>query len=369
METLSSGADESTVSHYISRFQPFIVRNTTNTAWTNSKVEHLLGNLSKSDVMVDISCREPESNEYPGHPMHRDSVNLKLKDFVEGFLLAQSNQHHWIQETGLNLFLSQCCLYSKDPYAFKISGFEDILEERPDFLKHQEMDVINLWMNLQPSRSTLHYDANHNFLTVLKGSKHVYLISPELTHEIQVTTVFSETPNHSELSFHEIIEKMENFTGRQELTGKYYDRWIQEGEGIFIPEGWWHQVESKEFTVAINYWFYSSLQPIFANPTILPYLLRQSINRIAFSHSQDTFKKDKITYLNHRDYYNGMTSEKFSLGINQILFPMTTNQNTLEQVENLQLEIVFCSYDNMRLYWLSFAKQVYTSQIFLSFIL
>lgn len=30
---------------------------------------------------------------------------------------------------------------------------------------------------------------------------------------------------------------------------------VGEGEGIFIPEGWWHQITSLTGTVAVNVWF------------------------------------------------------------------------------------------------------------------
>lgn len=30
---------------------------------------------------------------------------------------------------------------------------------------------------------------------------------------------------------------------------------VGEGEGLFIPEGWWHQITSSPGTVAVNVWF------------------------------------------------------------------------------------------------------------------
>ena len=39
----------------------------------------------------------------------------------------------------------------------------------------------------------------------------------------------------------------------------------QAGDALFIPEGWWHQVDSQDMTIAINFWwrsaFSKSLQP------------------------------------------------------------------------------------------------------------
>lgn len=34
----------------------------------------------------------------------------------------------------------------------------------------------------------------------------------------------------------------------------------QAGDALFIPEGWWHQVESKGVTIAVNFWWASDFE-------------------------------------------------------------------------------------------------------------
>ncbi|KAF5204688.1 2-oxoglutarate (2OG) and Fe(II)-dependent oxygenase superfamily protein [Thalictrum thalictroides] len=34
---------------------------------------------------------------------------------------------------------------------------------------------------------------------------------------------------------------------------------LHAGDALFIPEGWFHQVDSDELTIAVNYWWQSSI--------------------------------------------------------------------------------------------------------------
>lgn len=43
---------------------------------------------------------------------------------------------------------------------------------------------------------------------------------------------------------------------------------------VFIPEGWWHQVRSDSFTIAINYWYNGLRQQLLDNPLAQAYYSR-----------------------------------------------------------------------------------------------
>lgn len=32
---------------------------------------------------------------------------------------------------------------------------------------------------------------------------------------------------------------------------------LQAGDAVFIPEGWWHQIDSSDITIAVNFWWQS----------------------------------------------------------------------------------------------------------------
>lgn len=121
-------------------------------------------------------------------------------------------------------------------------------------------------MNVDTSVSALHYDGFHNILHVDQGSKHVTLISPKYTEFLDPGASYSSsTANHSKSS--SLSSSSSSFLALQ-CT-------LYAGDAVFIPEGWWHRIESQEFTVALNYWFKSPAYEFLHNQRqMIPYLLR-----------------------------------------------------------------------------------------------
>ena len=129
---------------------------------------------------------------------------------------------------------------------------------------------INLWMNTGPLSSTLHYDSNHNILVVTKGAKSVRLYSPAMSPRLRPLPLHSESANHSSIGDVTTIAELEHVNAHLEAGGRrmaclaalIYDRIMFSfvlplllTDALYIPEGWWHQVNSKAGTVALNYWF------------------------------------------------------------------------------------------------------------------
>ena len=49
----------------------------------------------------------------------------------------------------------------------------------------------------------------------------------------------------------------------------------QAGDALFIPEGWWHQIDSDGLTVAVSHWWAGPAAAATANPDMAPYHLRR----------------------------------------------------------------------------------------------
>jgi Cupin-like domain len=48
---------------------------------------------------------------------------------------------------------------------------------------------------------------------------------------------------------------------------------VQAGDAVFIPEGWWHQIDSTDISIAVNFWWQS---PFGAGLQVLPCLACKS---------------------------------------------------------------------------------------------
>ncbi|MEN0020349.1 MAG: cupin-like domain-containing protein [Planctomycetota bacterium] len=94
---------------------------------------------------------------------------------------------------------------------------------------------VNAWIGCGATRTTLHFDDDDNVLTVLSGEK---LVRLRAHAQVEPLPCWTASPNHS----------------HQELSGGEEIR-VRAGEALFIPRGWWHQIDSAPETVAVNVWF------------------------------------------------------------------------------------------------------------------
>ncbi|CAL0300599.1 unnamed protein product [Lupinus luteus] len=132
---------------------------------------------------------------------------------------------------------------------------EDI--QIPSFLEEKELSSINLWMNNAQARSSTHYDPHHNILCIVCGRKQVVLWPPSSSPSLYPRPIYGEASNHSSValenpdySIYPRAERSINFAQKVVLEA---------GDALFIPEGWFHQVDSDDLTIAINFWWKSNI--------------------------------------------------------------------------------------------------------------
>ncbi|KAG8469105.1 hypothetical protein KFE25_007623 [Diacronema lutheri] len=97
-----------------------------------------------------------------------------------------------------------------------------------------------LWLNRAARvRSALHYDGYDSVLCCLRGRKALALLPPRAAAgaRVRARAPHGLSPNHAE---------PHAFDANCALEA---------GDCVFIPQGWWHQVESEMNTLAISYWF------------------------------------------------------------------------------------------------------------------
>ncbi|CAL5357463.1 unnamed protein product [Camellia sinensis] len=127
---------------------------------------------------------------------------------------------------------------------------EDI--QMPPFLETKELAAINLWMNNAQSRSSTHYDPHHNLLCIIS----VVLWPPSASPYLYPMPLYGEASNHSAVSLENPNLSIHT---RAERSMEYSQKVIlHAGDALFIPEGWFHQVDSDDLTIAINFWWRSN---------------------------------------------------------------------------------------------------------------
>ncbi|OVA05385.1 JmjC domain [Macleaya cordata] len=154
---------------------------------------------------------------------------------------------------------------------------EDI--QMPKILKTKALTSINLWMNNAKSRSSTHYDPDHNLLCVVAGCKRVVLWPPSAIPSLYPMPIYSEASNHSSVD----LENPDFSTHPRAKNSIVYSQKVilHAGDALFIPEGWSHQVDSDDLTIAVNFWWRSSIMSCIPEHTDAYYLriiLRRLVN-------------------------------------------------------------------------------------------
>lgn len=139
---------------------------------------------------------------------------------------------------------------------------------------------------MRASRTSLHYDAYRNVLVVLHGRKTVTLYAPSESSKLYPFPVHSKSANHSQVDV-----TNPDFTRHPRFAdAKAHMRVVVDaGDALFIPEGWWHQVDSDAFTIAVNFWFDGLQKQLTQEPTMTPYYASVLL--------QDLLKRESERYL------------------------------------------------------------------------
>ncbi|CAA0828067.1 2-oxoglutarate (2OG) and Fe(II)-dependent oxygenase superfamily protein [Striga hermonthica] len=152
---------------------------------------------------------------------------------------------------------------------------EDI--ESPVFLDGKKLASINLWMNNARTRSSTHYDPHHNLLCIISGCKQVALLPPSACPFLYPLPLYGESSNHSAIP-------LENTNFSLYPRAMSMDQYSQKvilhaGDAVFIPEGWFHQVDSENLTIAVNFWWRSDIMSSMSDH-MDAYYLRRILKRL-----------------------------------------------------------------------------------------
>jgi hypothetical protein len=238
---------EDVLCRHFESYTPFIIRAATKNILTGNIIKEIV----TDDVLVEASVVNNPTEEYKGDIYSSEYYSCPFKSFVDAYITKSETSH--VKINNRSIYLAQQSIYDSSK-----SSNNSLCELYPCVSKEPfalliEVLQVNLWMNLNnKSCSALHLDEYHNFLVLHQGTKFVKLISPEYTMNVNPNPAHNMTPHHSKLSWNDLINSTNN-------KFKVIEVEIHSGDLLFIPEGYWHAVESIPYSIAINYWFKSPL--------------------------------------------------------------------------------------------------------------
>lgn len=109
------------------------------------------------------------------------------------------------------------------------------------------------------------------------------LLSPDVTDQLYPFSVLGESPNHSHVNFAH-PDNQQHPLYKQALQSQQ-EFVLQAGDALFIPEGWWHQVDSQDTTIAVNFWWQSAFTKSM-QPHMHQYYLRHLLDSLLDSKRQ-----------------------------------------------------------------------------------
>ncbi|XP_021764348.1 uncharacterized protein LOC110728972 [Chenopodium quinoa] len=241
----------------------------------NGGLDYLQERVQSTIVEVMLSRSAPV---FYGDIRSHERVPLPFSSFIGFCKRGQSkddsldacNESEILQSVGLDAELCNSLTNARDQiYLAQVPILNRENEERvqleslqedikiPSFLGPSKISSINLWMNNAEARSSTHYDPHHNLLCVISGCKQVVLWPPSAGPLLYPMPIYGESSNHSsvtldspDFSHYPRFERAHEYS--QKLT-------LQAGDDLFIPEGWFHQVDSDQLTIAVNFWWRSNM--------------------------------------------------------------------------------------------------------------
>lgn len=142
----------------------------------------------------------------------------------------------------------------------------DLLEDVhfPTWHTHPEQDKydVNLWMGEKGNKTPIHYDAIQNFLVQVAGIKEIFLFKPN-NNFIPKMTPFSPGSGRFNFSTVPHIDGQQSKAFLRMIEHPEYQvhrLMLEPGMVLYIPPGWWHQVNTCSFSISVNYFWMEALQ-------------------------------------------------------------------------------------------------------------
>ena len=256
--------------HYVATNTPIILSldsTTSSTDWSLPRLQSLLGPLTMNNVFRSTDGRytyfDPkrqaggtQSIGLQRQKMTFDEFVYNARSIVDG---KENKEREAIQERKEDDSAPASSSSSSSRYYLYGEPLPNPLQSLlppPTILTSiSSLSSSLLWVAVDGSISPLHYDLSDGVLCQLHHSKHFLLFSPAHHNSLAPYPISHAHDRQSQLLFHTRptlpLQAEDDVAGEGGL-----EAWMGEvraGEMIYLPYGWWHQVESEGECVSVTY--------------------------------------------------------------------------------------------------------------------
>ena len=203
-------------------------------------------------------------------------ANMKFKDYID---LMESIANGSISNASAYLE------YSSIPNYFP--ELREDIAEMPFVDNNMDLKHLNIWLSDGRTLGKLHFDPFDNFLCMIDGKKQLTLFEPhnnDMMYEAHIPEAqFSVDLKTLQFRRDELLESTSMVMSPFDIKRPNFERFpkfrrtmplnctINEGEALFMPAFWWHEVQSSPNSctnrnLAINFWYEPFLTKNFPCP-------------------------------------------------------------------------------------------------------
>jgi hypothetical protein len=206
-------------------------------ASTRWSPEYLAATLGDKEVLVFAAAADGRFGIDPEHggPEYEPRT-MTIRTFVEKYIDADGDddldQRWYIQRLSIPDTLPEL--------------LDDIVT--PEYVEKKQVLLTNLWFGPAGNTTKLHYDVPTNFFAQVVGRKRFLLFPPNETKRLY--RYRTKAYNMSQLDPDQPdIERFPLYRGVEPIEVE-----VQEGDMLFLPSFWWHQVHSLTTGMSVNFW-------------------------------------------------------------------------------------------------------------------
>lgn len=262
--------------NFISRSKPVIIEGATEnwkalSSWTDDYLKSVIG---ATKVRVEVSSNNYFPSLQDGPKTERQYRQISFADYV-GFISSENTRAD-------KYYLSDSSLFEKFPILAADIGYPAFLDKRLTLRN-------SWWFGAAGTITPLHYDLVYNLIVQVRGRKRFTLFAPKQLKLLYPMAKSSRRAHFSRVNIERPdLAAFPKFrqTVRLEFT-------LEAGEMLFIPPFWWHQVQSLERAISLNFWWKISWREYLKRPALrLSYSLLRDLAQ-GF-HRRKSYARERI---------------------------------------------------------------------------